>query len=341
MWSPAPARGRPEAVGQFHTRATIFGVGAERDVTRTRAVAAALIVAPWSAWAVVRLLGLDLGHPAVSVIAFTPWAAATVVVPIFAALLLRAWPAAIVAVLTAVVLALAIAGRALPGPQPTADGRRVTLMTTNLLGDHGDARAVAELVRRHRVDVLALEELTPGAVSRMRSAGITDELPYALDDSRPGTAGTGLWSRASVRRTARQLNPRRAQAPEGVITGLGLRVRAVHPNPPISRRSVRDWRSDLAAMPAARGDGTELRVLAGDFNATLDHRMLRRVIGRGYVDAADAVGAGLVWTWSANGRFKLTIDHLLVDRRIRVERVDVFAIPGSDHRAVIAVVRLP
>ena len=83
--------------------------------------------------------------------------------------------------------------------------------------------------------------------------------------------------------------------------------------------------------------------MAGDFNATLDHPELRDLLDRGYTDAADAVGKGLVWTWPALKLRAppLTIDHVLVDRRVRVERVTVVRIPKSDHRAVIAVLRLP
>ncbi len=88
-----------------------------------------------------------------------------------------------------------------------------------------------------------------------------------------------------------------------------------------------------------------MRILAGDFNATLDHPELRAVIERGYTDAADAAGAGLRPTWPAPPRNRralpLTIDHVLVDRRVRVERVTVVRIPHSDHRAVIAELRLP
>jgi endonuclease/exonuclease/phosphatase family metal-dependent hydrolase len=37
----------------------------------------------------------------------------------------------------------------------------------------------------------------------------------------------------------------------------------------------------------------------------------------------------------------LTIDHVLVDRRAAVHRVTVHDLPGSDHRAVFADLRLP
>ena len=72
--------------------------------------------------------------------------------------------------------------------------------------------------------------------------------------------------------------------------------------------------------------GDRLRLLAGDFNATLDHHELRRLLGDGgYVDAADAVGAGYDTTWPAGRDFppEITIDHVLVDPRVRVQDVSV------------------
>ena len=81
--------------------------------------------------------------------------------------------------------------------------------------------------------------------------------------------------------------------------------------------------------------------MAGDFNATLDHSELRAVLARGYVDAADAAGAGLKPTWSGGGPLRLTIDHVLVDDRIRVVSYEVVHLHGSDHSAVIVKLRLP
>jgi endonuclease/exonuclease/phosphatase (EEP) superfamily protein YafD len=83
-------------------------------------------------------------------------------------------------------------------------------------------------------------------------------------------------------------------------------------------------------------------VLAGDFNATLDHAPLRDVLRLGYADAAREVGNSLTPTWGPLGkRAVITIDHVLVDRRCAVLASSVHAIPGTDHRAVYAEIRLP
>jgi endonuclease/exonuclease/phosphatase (EEP) superfamily protein YafD len=83
--------------------------------------------------------------------------------------------------------------------------------------------------------------------------------------------------------------------------------------------------------------------VAGDFNATLDNRELRRLLDRGCADAAERAGAGLRATCSPRPRraLPIVIDHVLVDRRVRVRHVTVEDIPGSDHRAVIAELTLP
>ena len=103
-----------------------------------------------------------------------------------------------------------------------------------------------------------------------------------------------------------------------------------------------EWRDDLRALPPATPRG-DVRILAGDFNATLDHAELRRVLDRGYADAADTVGHGLRATWPSDRRFPppVTIDHVLADERCGVRDLEVIDVPGSDHRAVLAELVLP
>jgi endonuclease/exonuclease/phosphatase family metal-dependent hydrolase len=104
-----------------------------------------------------------------------------------------------------------------------------------------------------------------------------------------------------------------------------------------------EWRSDLANQP--RPDpAAPPRILLGDFNSTLDHQPLRALIARGYTDAADSAGAGLIGTWGPYDGDPIppvTIDHVLVDRRVGVRGARVHRLPGSDHRAVVAALVVP
>ena len=309
--------------------------------SRRRELAAAALTAPWLVWAAARGLGLDRGHPVVAVLAFTPFAAATSVLPLGVALALGAWRAAALAAITALALLAAVAPRALPGPDPGSgrggpQGPELTVMTSNVYAGRADARAVMRLVAEHDVDVLSLQELTPAAVAALDRAGARRRLPGRVLEARPGAAGSGLMARAALTPSGPRDTTGAAQ-PEGRLPD-GTRVKAVHPRPPISGWSERDWRRELRALPSAGGR----RILAGDFNATLDHRQLRAVLARGYVDAADVAGEGLTPTWPVGRRRPpITIDHLLVPDGSAVRRFSVHRVPGSDHRAVIATVVLP
>ena len=307
-----------------------------------------LLPVPWLAWAVVRTFGLEGGTRLVPLVTFTPYMGVSSLLPLVVALVLRRWRVAGVALLVCSAFAVALLPRALPGPQPGVDGPRIRVMTANLYEGAGDARAVVRLVRERRVDVLALEELPPEELARLDAAGLKRLLPYRNPDARPGAGGSGLFSRFPIERRKPYNSIDRNGEPRALIRVPGARpidLQVIHPPPPIHGWTP-IWRHMLSELPRPdRGDDAELRMLAGDFNATLDHARLRALLGGddGYVDAADATGKGYDTTWPADRRFppEITIDHVLIDPRMRADDLDVEVVPGSDHRAVIATVRVP
>lgn len=119
-------------------------------------------------------------------------------------------------------------------------------------------------------------------------------------------------------------------------------MQAAHPPPPISAIGVRDWRNDLDALRAG-GRGPRIALILGDFNATLDDAKLRAVVGRGFVDAADATGDGLTATFPVGESLppRLTIDHVLVDRRASARDTWAADVAHSDHRAILTTIALP
>jgi endonuclease/exonuclease/phosphatase family metal-dependent hydrolase len=175
---------------------------------------------------------------------------------------------------------------------------------------------VMRLVREHRVDVVSLQELTPDAVRRLDAAGARDLLRRRAIEARRGATGSGLMARR-ILRAAGPPDDTGAQ-PEAALSLPGSARTAREggaPRPPISGRSEPDWRRELRR--AARGES--LRILAGDFNGMLDLREMRRLLDRGYVDAADVTGDGLGATWPVGRRRPgLTIDHTLLPPNVRV-----------------------
>ena len=190
--------------------------------------------------------------------------------------------------------------------------------------------------------MLSLQEVDAGAVARL-DAALRGELPSRVQALGAGSHGTVLYARGTIR----PLDPARgslndqARALVAVPGAQAVEVMAVHPLAPASAGRVARWRADMRALPAASPDAG-VRVLAGDFNATLDHAELRRLIATGYVDAASIVGEGLRPSWPV-GRLlpPVTIDHVLADRRCGIRGVEVHELPGSDHRAVIAELQVP
>ena len=313
-----------------------------RRLRPTRAgLVAAAVAAPWVLWAALRTLGLERGHPLVAVVAFSPYVAALAPLPVVVALLLRRRVVAAVAAVAALALLAAMLPRALPGLQRAASdtpGRTLVVMSANLKFGHADTATVLRLVREHDVDVLSLQELTPTALARLDAAGVADVLPARVVRPDASWSGLGLLARAPLRAVAPR-RPRPETRLEAVLAprgGAALRLVAVHPLPPVSRANTRAWSDALRSLPGPRA-GTVPRILLGDFNATLDHHELRRVIDRGYVDAADGTGQGLRPTWpTTGGRPPITIDHVLLPSPIRIRRMSLHDVPGSDHRALIA-----
>jgi endonuclease/exonuclease/phosphatase (EEP) superfamily protein YafD len=299
-----------------------------------------LLVAPAAAWAVARTAGLERGSLLVQLTAFTPYAAALSAIPLVVALLARNWWATAVACLACLALAVGVLPRAFASPSTgTGNDARLTVMAVNMRLGQADAVSIVDLVRSRDVDVLTLQEYSPDAQEALTSAGLTSLLPYSSRDPVDGAAGSAVYSRLPPSDVALVQAYWFYQARMVVhVAGQAVTVESVHPPPPVSR-SGPGWAEGLREQTPASEPG--LRVLAGDFNSTLDHAELRRLVDTGYRDAAATVGAGLVPTWPyygprANVTPKVTIDHILVNGSIGVGAFTAVTVPLTDHRAIIA-----
>jgi endonuclease/exonuclease/phosphatase (EEP) superfamily protein YafD len=268
-----------------------------------------------------------------------PYAAAGVAVPLLVAGVTRNWPALGAAFAVAALFAGITLPRAFSGAQPHAAGPELRILTANLrFGGAGDASLV-DLVRRTRADVLSVQEFTPEAAQRLAAAGLGRLLPYQVIDPRGGPEGSGLYARYPLTPLPGR-GPTTFAMPSATLSVPGtspVRLTAAHPPAPLGP-DIAKWRHDLGELPPPTPHG-QVAIIAGDFNASLDHAPLRELIGEGFTDAADATGQGLVPTfrpWPP-----ITIDHVLADRRCAVRRVKVYFQAASDHRALFAELRLP
>ncbi|HEX8105272.1 MAG TPA: endonuclease/exonuclease/phosphatase family protein [Solirubrobacteraceae bacterium] len=298
---------------------------------KLRAVAAWLLAVPATAWAVMRLGGLERGYPLVQVMTFTPYAAVAAGVAAIVAAVLRRRVAAVVAAVSALALAIVVAPRVLNQEGTAARGPTLRVLSANVYFSKVRARDLVALARRERADLVSVQELTPELDAELARA-----FPHRIADPRPGAFGTGLYSRFPLRRVPGPRDTRHAQsaAEARLPGGRTIRIVAVHPHAPLGRGSMAGWKHDLRALPPAR----PRTILAGDFNASIDHRELRRLIDTGYRVAAEEAGVGLVPTWRGSRRWlpAVTIDHVLVGSGIATADAAVHDLPGSDHNAVTA-----
>ena len=304
------------------------------------------VAAGLAGWAAARAGAADRVRAAESVavplISFTPRVAR--VAP-WAALALRLTGRrgpAVTATLAAAALELLVRPRRSTRPQPEVRGPRLRALTVNLFVGRADAEAVVDQAGRAAIDVLFVQELTEEAVTRLKQAGLEDLMPHTRLDLRRGPRGSGIYSRFPLS-DGPFVPPAHAAQPTALLTlpgGQTVDLICVHPCAPTQRRAgVTQWRQELGALPPPGG---RPRVVAGDFNATLDHAAFRALLRLGYADSARQTGHGLIPTWGRPGQAAvLTLDHVLVDRACAVLGYSVAVVPGSDHRAVYAEIQLP
>ncbi len=291
-------------------------------------------------------LRLDHRFPLVDAVAWRPQSALlTAGVAALLATRRSTRPAAAVVGAVAVAGVASVAGRAIRRPAPAPGPDDLTVLATNVLLGRADAGALASLLEREAPDLVAIPEA--GHDYREKLMPLVANLGYrSWVSSAPGVGdGHGVTLLASERagdltvEGGPELRGRYLRAGGGI---LGERsFYAVHPEAPVGRGKTAQWRRDLADI-ARWTSGPVAPIVAGDFNATLDHTLLRAAMGTGR-SAAAGTGRGLVATYPSMWPrwFGIQIDHVLVPAGTATTRFEVVDVPGTDHRAVLVSVRLP
>lgn len=305
---------------------------------RWKAIAAWGAVLPGAIWVVVRIGGFDAWYPMVQLIAFTPYVAALSVVPLMWTVLLRQRYPALIAAVTAIALAACVVPRWLEDGDALrgARGPELRVMSVNLLMGRVDPARLADLARD--ADVITVQELTPEFAT-----AFAKYFPHRVSYPAAGVGGSGVFARIPLRDAGVRHNPWGFTQAIAELTDYGVFIESAHPAAPSSRAAIEPWRESFRRQQRATPDGP-LRILAGDFNATLDHSVMRDLLHSGYRDAALVRGKGLSGTWGPYDGDRIppvTLDRVLADRRIGVRDLRILDLPGSDHRPVLAVLVLP
>ncbi len=316
-------------------------------VLATRVVlglAAAAALAPVVASLVLRQVHVDRPR-LVAYVAGTPVVVVAGVAAVVLFLLARTRiGTAVAAVLTTALLLTQVplylgTASAAPGSTP------LRVMTLNMHYGGADAGEIVATVRADHVDVLATEEMTPAAVDALHEAGIDDVLPH--QDLKPGSSasGNGLWSRYPLTHVHTPFPF--GHPPTSTMLdydGRRIFVSAVHPVSPYPSNAP-EWSVEMGHIATWLADVHGLGVVAGDFNATRDHKQFRDILDGGWEDAATQAGVGWQPTYPAKNRrgipLLVAIDHVLVRGGIVAAHVDRVAISGSDHAGLVATLMVP
>jgi endonuclease/exonuclease/phosphatase (EEP) superfamily protein YafD len=297
------------------------------------------------------LFGLDRRSPFVQLVSLRPWILCGVAALLVLLLVVMVFERRVLP-FVAGVLAVLLAGgavvlpRVLPDPVPTG-GVPFKVLTFNTYEGEADADELADLIEAQQPDAVSIVE--SGVRFADRLAARVEPLGYRIhvttddEDDDDVEEVTALVSERLGDVDVR-IGRETSAFPYLEVTGgrLGdLRFVAFHSVAPVPG-SVPDWNEDLALLSQWCAGSTPA-VVAGDFNATLDHSALRAGAA-GCEDAAEQRGAGLVPTWGpgANSRrIGPQIDHVFATEGITAETFDVHDIDDSDHRAVLTTLRLP
>lgn len=296
------------------------------------------------------LFGLDRRSPFVQLVSFR-WqllaagAVLLVLMGVFTLRVRRAWP--FTAGLAAVLLIGAgmVAPRAIPDPEPTG-GTPFTVLSFNVYEGRANVGALADLIRTERPDVVSLPEAGKRFAGKL--APLVEPLGYRIRSStgsgEADVQGVTALVAARLGDVSFKVGHQTSTFPDVEISGgtLGAtRVIAFHSVAPVPG-AVPEWRDDMSLLPTWC-TGPTPAIVAGDFNATLDHSMLRAgMVGCG--DAAAQRGEGLVPTWGPSPRTRVIgpqIDHVLATHGIEATSFRVVDLPGSDHHAILTTLSLP
>ncbi len=230
----------------------------------------------------------------------------------------------------------------LAGPPGEPSGDTLTVMTANLHIGQADPDAVLRAVARHGVDVLVLQEITPAALDGLDRAGLDRRLGHRAGAPGQGRDGIVVLANKPLRDIG-EIDTSSAGYEIEMTTSRGpLRILAVHPTAP--NNGVAQWSGDLDVVVAAARASRGPTLVAGDFNATLDHPPLQALMDASFRDASADAGPSWRPTWPSPGNVQLAgtgvpslfaLDHVFLRGALEAVRARTLVVAGTDHRALV------
>jgi len=231
-----------------------------------------------------------------------------------------------------------------------AGGTPVTAMTYNVNYQLWETVAIANLVRNYPADIFSLVEPT-----KEQAAELWDKVQDLYPHYYRATGGNlSLFSRYPIQtaRTDNLKSPHHSLFATLEIAGKPVQVIVVRPPAPQNKNYFNRRNQVLRTLAAYTKQQKTPLIVMGDFNTAAWSFYLHEFTQRSGLRNA-ASGHGLHPTWyyassakatpSTHGLFqfiKIPLDHILVNPAIRVDQVTTAPPSVSDHRPLIAKLRV-
>ena len=300
--------------------------------TAAAVIVALLLLVRWTGWPVVSPLVQLVAFPQLLWIALLFAAVASLLSRVRS---LRWW-----------LLALTVAASWPPlsaSPGASDASRDLTVISANVLRGTATEGALA-LAQAEDADLLFLVECDFRCAELVEDPSIKTDFPYRVVAPGRHANGAAILSRYPLSEAALDLRTSGfSESAEAVLNlpgGVQALLKLAHPHPPLPS-ALQEWHGELAQLGAISESTVGVpMIMAGDFNATAEHRAFRDIVtGGGLVDAGRVSGhIGGTWpvkwpVWAGT-----EIDHILT-RGFAVDTVTSVEIPVADHRALIARLR--
>jgi endonuclease/exonuclease/phosphatase (EEP) superfamily protein YafD len=208
----------------------------------------------------------------------------------------------------------------------------------NIYNNNRQGAAATRVLVEADADVLAVAEMTTKLFQDTIDAGVDDRYPYKF--GYPSVMGDGiwLWSKYPISGAVVHRLGHPALDVTLDVNGQSLRLWVVHPLNQGIGDTDSPWDATVSQVADQTATSSGPTLVVGDFNATLGHPPLRKMLDNGYREVHAWLGHGLSpsWPMDRSGPPLFRIDHAFVRGGIAPISVQELAVPGSDHRGFIS-----
>jgi endonuclease/exonuclease/phosphatase (EEP) superfamily protein YafD len=250
----------------------------------------------------------------------------------------RSWWSASSALLGTALLAIQIPVPEAPEPDAST-GSMLRVLHMNVWQPNESYGSAIEEALSSEADVISIQE-----VDRHWARELTSRLgpsyPYARIEPRSNCYGIALFSRLPFERVSTKfLDGTPLIEAWFNVGGRSVRVISVHATSPISYEHFHQRNRQLDGLVPIVAATAIPTILVGDLNTVPWDGAFGRFCSRSGLQATQVKGSR---TWPSLGPLALIpLDHVLLSGRASATSITSFHVPGSDHRGLLAEIKLP